>query len=101
MIGKKGLSQNDLRKTIEAALLLATKLKTNRLKTPKNSAQNLRGIVYLSKMCAVFLMDTLSYTLCKKVGSRPACLNFMMQLQNIIRHAYKVPFCLHIGVSSG
>ena len=70
-------------------------------KNKKNSARKLRGTSYLSKKCAVFLIGAPSRILCKKVVSQPACLYFMMQLQNVIRHAHKIPFRLNIVVSSG
>ena len=45
------------------------------------------------------------YMLCrtrnKQVGSQPAGLYFMMQFQNVIRHADKKPFHCDIGISSG
>ena len=96
-----GLSQNDLEKSIEAAPLFTAKLKADRLKTQKNSARKLRGIFYLSKSALFSQLICLRRTLCKKVASQPACLDFMMQFPYVIRHAHKIPFCLHIPVSPG
>ncbi len=45
------------------------------------------------------------YMLCstrnKQVGSQPVGLYFMMQFQNVIRHAHKIPLNCDIGISSG
>ena len=81
--------------------LFTAKLKANRLKTQKNSARKLRGIFYLSKSALFSQLICLRRTLCKKVASQPACLDFMMQFPYVIRHAHKIPFCLHIPVSPG
>ena len=65
-------------------------------KVEKNSALILRGKSCLSKS-ALFLVY---YLLCllwnHQVCSQPACLYFMMQLQNVICHTYQMPFYIHI-----
>ena len=37
----------------------------------------------------------------KQVISQPACLYFMVQLQNVIGHAHKIPFHHNVDLSSG
>ena len=67
----------------------------------KNSAQKLRGTSYRSKKVRCFLNWGIKPYPVQKGGFQPACLCFMMQLQNVIRHAHKLPFRLNIVVSPG
>lgn len=53
------------------------------------------------KSCAVSLFYMLCSTRNKQMVSQPAGLYSMMQLQNVIRHAHKIPFHCDIGISSG
>ena len=67
----------------------------------KNSALIQRGRACLSKSALFILLGTLCNSWDNQVLSQPACLYFMMQLQKVIGHAYKIPFHHDVGIPPG
>ena len=96
----KGLSQNDLSKSFEAAPRLAH-AKEKATNYTQKTAHKTRGAKFASQKVYCFSFYALCRPLNKQVVSQPAGLYFMMQFQNVIRHAHKIPLHCDIGISSG
>lgn len=96
----KGLSQNDLSKSFEAAPRLA-QAKEKATNYTQKTVHKTREAKFASQKVYCFSFYALCRPRNKQVVSQPACLYFMVQFQYVKSHTYKTPFHHNVGAASG